>query len=321
MSTSEHHAGRLLLPERYRDVVGHAPALAGRIDWYSDAAGAMDAAAKAGALWLDYFDPALVAQTLDVGRNLRWVFTPEVGVDRYPLDRFVRQGVTLCNGVGIFDTPIAEHTVMLILAARRGLPGIMREQRAGRWTRPPVPADLAGSQAIIFGFGSIGSAIGERLRALGVRVTGVRRSADAASGVIASERWRELLPDADWVILSAPLTPDTVCTIGAAELAAMKSTSWLVNVGRGRLVDTAALVAALSAGEIGGAALDVTNPEPLPAGHPLWSPDNVIITPHASWLSQTTPGRLAERFLANLERSDGGRPLIGGVDFSRLGKG
>ncbi|MFF4221401.1 2-hydroxyacid dehydrogenase [Streptomyces sp. L500] len=190
-------------------------------------------------------------------------------------------GTRLCNARGLHDASTAELALTLTLAALRGVPGFVRAQDAGEW-RPELRPALADRSVLVVGYGSIGAAIEDRLAAFEcARVVRVARSArvTARGPVHPVADLPELLPDADVVILSTPLTPETVKLADAAFLARMKDGALLVNVARGGVVDTGALLAELESGRLT-AALDVTDPEPLPAGHPLWKAPGVLITPH-----------------------------------------
>ena len=172
----------------------------------------------------------------------------------------------------------------------------------------PGKVELFGSKALLLGYGAIGKLIEERLKPFGVDVTVVRRTPGPTS--LAPDQWRAQLGEFDWVILAVPATPETENMIGADELAAMKQSATLINIARGSVVHQNALVTALTDKQIGAAFLDVTTPEPLPAGHPLWSLDNAHVTMHLSGRAQDKMFiRSAERFLENLQRYRGGEPL------------
>jgi phosphoglycerate dehydrogenase-like enzyme len=168
---------------------------------------------------------------------------------------------------------------------------------------------------LILGYGSIGREIAERLRPFGVSITGVRRSADGEPGVIGPDDWRPRLAEFDWVIVTTPLTAATRHLVGAAEIAAMRPTARLVNMARGGIVDEHALAEALRGGRLGGAYLDVTEQEPLPAESELWEVPDLILTPHSSGMSHRSDERAAARFLANLARYRAGEPLQDLVDL------
>ena len=205
-----------------------------------------------------------------------------------------------------------ETVVALALAGMRHLVGYAR---ADAWSAP-AGRNLIGARVTILGGGEITRELIELLEPFGCEVTVVRRGPEPVVGArrtLATDRLPEALADADVVVLALALTPETEHVIGADELSAMPDHSWLVNVARGRHVDTDALVAALDAGEIGGAALDVTDPEPLPAGHALWSAPNCIITPHVGNTPEMGIPLLAARVTENVERFADGRPLLGPV--------
>jgi phosphoglycerate dehydrogenase-like enzyme len=185
-------------------------------------------------------------------------------------------GVALANGRGLRDTSASEHALALILAVQRDVPRWVRQQDRAVWGRR-FPASLAGRRVLIVGYGSIGAALERRVVACEAEVVRVGRRARPADGIEGVDQLRSLLPEADIVVLTVPLTADTRGLIGAAELALMRDGALLVNISRGPVVDTAALLA--EGGRIR-AALDVTDPEPLPDNHPLWSLPNVLISPH-----------------------------------------
>jgi len=226
------------------------------------------------------------------------------------------RGVVMTNGAGINAVTIAEYVVMGMLNIAKGYREVMRAQDRREWLMDsPGKLELADTKALIIGYGEIGQRVDRMLQGFDVEVTKVRRS--GGEGTLAPDAWRARLGEFDWVILAVPGTAETVGMIGAAELAAMKSSAVLVNVARGSVVDQDALVAALIEKRLGGAFLDVTTPEPLPAEHPLWSMPNVHITMHLSGRAQAKMfKRAVERFLGNLERYRRGEPLTHQVDFA-----
>jgi phosphoglycerate dehydrogenase-like enzyme len=202
-----------------------------------------------------------------------------------------------------------------VLAAAKRFDEVVRIADRHEWTmHAPGQVELDGTAALVIGYGTIGKLIGDRLEAFGVTVTGVTRS--ARGGTLGPDQWRDRLGEYDWVILAAPSTGATKAMIGATELAAMKSTAWLVNIARGDMVDQAALIEALTKRGIAGAFLDTVHPEPLPPEHPLWVAPNTIHTMHLSGRSQTTMfQRGAALFLDNLEAFIAGRPMRNVVDL------
>jgi phosphoglycerate dehydrogenase-like enzyme len=287
------------------------------VAWYSTGADCPNATPDAEVLWLTMWRTDEIEAALRAGERLRWVSTTDAGVNTFPFKMFRERGIRLTNGRGLHAIPIAEYVVMAMLAAAKGLPALLRAQDRTEWLpSPPARAELCGTRALIVGYGDIGRALAERLRPFGVDVTGVRRRpAPAEAGVLGPDDWRERLGEFDWLILSAPETRMTRHMVGAAELSAMKRTAWLLNVARAPLIDQDALEAALQRRAIGGAYLDLTDPEPLPPDSPLWRMPNVLITPHSSQASTRFSERATDLFLDNLNRYREGRALRNVVDL------
>lgn len=216
-------------------------------------------------------------------------------------------GVTLCNGRGLHDASTAEHALALMLAAQREFPKWVLEQQAHRWTREHT-GSLADSRVLIVGYGNIGAALDVRLRACEADVVKVARRARPDEDVHGVDELPALLPEADIVVLIVPGGPDNAGMIGARELALLPDGALVVNIGRGPVLDTDAITAETASGRLR-AALDVVDPEPLPAGHPLWDTPGVLITPHVGGGSATFYPR-AKRFVAGqLRRFTEGQPL------------
>jgi phosphoglycerate dehydrogenase-like enzyme len=270
------------------------------------------------------FGWAVTPRNFEAARRLRWIHVSAAGVGPLLFPALVESEVVLTNGRGLHSVAMAEHTLGVILAFARKLHLARDAQRERRWTQkelwkasPPYEF-LAGGTLGLVGFGTVGRALAERARPLGLEVIAVRRHpasdpspADAQWG---SDRLGELLARADWLVLAPPLTAETHGLIGAPELARMKPTAVLINLGRGALVDEAALIAALRERRIGGAALDVFVEEPLPAASPLWEMPDVIVTPHVSGLGPRYWERAVDQFAANLRAFLEGRPLGNVVD-------
>jgi phosphoglycerate dehydrogenase-like enzyme len=218
------------------------------------------------------------------------------------------EGVVLCDGAGIHDTPVADWVVMAILAMYRGLPQHVISQQQARWIRPGAEGvtDLEGCTALIVGYGSIGRAVEARLLPFGVTVQRVGRR--AREGVSAAAELPRLLPGADVVVILLPLTAQTERFVDDAFLSSMRQGAVLVNPSRGRVVDTAALMRALEKHQVR-AALDVTDPEPLPDGHPLWKMDGVLITPHIAGSVEGAYDRAWRLVAEQLRRYLSGDPL------------
>ncbi|MBO0864513.1 MAG: D-2-hydroxyacid dehydrogenase [Mycobacterium sp.] len=249
--------------------------------------------------------------------SLRWVQVAAVGVDAVLFDELIDSEVIVTNSRGIFERPIAEYVLGQILAFAKDFRRSARAQEAQLWQHfesQPV----AGATVTIVGVGPVGRAIARLLRAAGMQVRGVGRTTrpDEDFGEIISDL-PAAVADADYVVLAAPLTAQTCGMIDTDALAAMPSRARLINVGRGELVVTDALVAALQTGRIAGAALDVVEPEPLPPGHPLWTCPNVVLTPHNSGDVHGWTSDLQRQFIANFRRYRSGQPLHNVVDKHR----
>lgn len=245
-------------------------------------------------------------------KNVQVVQTLTAGVDQFlPAVRDLPPGAVLCNARGVHETSTAELALTLTLAALRDVPGFVRAQDAGEW-RPAFRPSLADKSVLIVGYGSIGSAIEDRLVPFEcARVSRVARSSRATERgpVEPVSALPRLLPDADVVILCTPLTADTEGLVDADFLARMKDGALLVNVARGAVVHTEALLAEVTSGRLL-AALDVTDPEPLPAGHPLWHAPGVLITPHVGGPSSAFLPRAQRLLREQLERFAAGRPPV-----------
>ena len=264
-------------------------------------------------VWTDPADDAALAAVLDAHPHLRWVQLPWAGIEPHlPVVRAHADRTWTC-GKGVYAEPVAEHALALALA---GLRGLDRYARAGRWTSPRGQ-NLLGAPVTIVGGGGIAESLLRLLGPFGCDVTVVRRSAAPLGGatrVVPPDALDDALAGAVLVVLALPLTPGTEGLIDARRLALLADEACLVNVARGRHVVTDDLVAALRAGTLGSAGLDVTDPEPLPAGHPLWEMPNVIVTPHTANTEAMAEPLLAARITENVRRWAAGGPLIGLVD-------
>lgn len=305
---------KVVLPTRVRPHLGD---LLREVElvWYEDLDGCLACIADAEVLWPD-FHPESVRAALEAGRELRWVTTDVVGIDRWPIDLLRSRNLVVTNGTGLITNPIAEYVVMALLAGIKGFPELVRAQDRRLWLDdPPAFGQMDGKRALIYGFGSIGRAIRDRLRPFGVSVMGVRRHPGVEPGVVSPDGWDSHLPETDLLILSVPLTRQTRGLVGSSQLAALPRGAWVANVARGALIDQAALLGALRSGHLGGAYLDVTVPEPLPAESELWSLPNVILTPHSSWATDRFDAGAAGLFVQNLDRYRRGAPLQNVVDL------
>ncbi|ASO19831.1 phosphoglycerate dehydrogenase-like enzyme [Actinoalloteichus hoggarensis] len=253
--------------------------------------------------------------------SLRWVHTASAGVDRLLFPALLEDpGITLTNSRGVFDQPIAEYVLGLVLTYAKDLHTTVDLHRERRWQHRETER-VAGRRALVIGTGPIGRATGRLLRAAGLHVEGVgrrERADDPDLGrVHAAEDLLTALPHADFVVCAAPLTPSTRGMIDAAALAAMRPEARFINVGRGALVDEEALVEALRSGELAGAALDVVASEPLDPDSPLWTLPGVIISPHMSGDVVGWRAELLALFLANLRRYRADEALENVVDKTR----
>ena len=266
----------------------------------------------------DFFSSAL-RDAWPAADRLRWVHVATAGVDKLLFPELVASDVVVTNSRGVFDRPIAEYVLGLVLAAAKDLPRTLALQRDRTW-RHRETARIDGQSVLVVGTGSIGRAIAALLTAVGTAVTGVGRLArtgDPDFGTVHSAAdLARLLPEADFVVVAAPLTDETRGLFDGPAFIRMKPGAWLVNIGRGPIVVEPDLVAALEAGQLAGAALDVFVDEPLPADSPLWGMPNVIVSPHMSGDFVGWHDALVELFVANLERWRTGQPLLNVVDKS-----
>ena len=256
---------------------------------------------------------------LEVAPDLAWVHTPSVGIDHLPLAEMERRGIVLTNGAGVHTIPLAESVLAFLLARAKRAGEHLANQRARRWEDLPL-GELSGERLLLFGYGSIGRAIGGRARAFGMSVSAVRRSARREKGlaeVHPPSALGEAVSRADAVVIAAPLTEETRGAFDARIFSAMKEHCHLVNVSRGEIVVEADLVEGLRRGRPAFASLDVFAKEPLSSDSPLWDLPNVAITPHDSWRSPHTKARSLELFMENLRRYLAGRPLRNRVDYRR----
>ncbi|MGR7023493.1 2-hydroxyacid dehydrogenase [Geodermatophilus sp. URMC 62] len=235
---------------------------------------------------------------------LRLVQLTSAGAERF-VGR-LPEGVVLCNARGAHTPSTAEWVVAATLAAQRGLPDLVREQGAGRWT-PRTYSSLVGARVLVVGAGDIGRRVGAMMAGFDVDLAFVGRT--ARDGVHGTDELPRLLPEADIVVVVVPVTEETTGLVDTAFLAAMRDGALLVNAARGVVVDTDALLAELTAGRLR-AALDVTDPEPLPEGHPMWSAPGLLLTPHVAGSVPDTGARAQAAVLEQLRRVLAGEPLV-----------
>jgi D-2-hydroxyacid dehydrogenase (NADP+) len=261
--------------------------------------------------------------------RLRWFSSVAAGLDGIVTPALLARGVAITNASGVHGPNIAEHVLAMMLMFTRGMPRLLRAQLARRWerdlkSRSDGPGELTGKTLVIVGLGRIGEAIAARARPFGVRLVALKY--DPSTRYDASVAVDELLPmdalddalgRADHVCLTVPLTRATHHLIDAGRIARLRAGAFVYNVSRGAVIDEAALVAALRAGKLAGAGLDVFEAEPLPETSPLWDLDNVILTPHVAGVTPLYYARTAALFADNLERFLAGRPLANRFDAAR----
>ncbi|HEU5419511.1 MAG TPA: D-isomer specific 2-hydroxyacid dehydrogenase family protein [Streptosporangiaceae bacterium] len=292
-------------PEPWDEVIAAVRGAGGELTEIGPAADAL--------IWLDASDIDGLTKALAAAQAARWVQLPFAGVERVAEAGLLDPARTWTCAKGAYAEPVAEHALMLAMA---GLRFLRRRIQARSWGTA-AGESLYDQPVTILGGGGIAVSLLELLAPMRAEVTVVRRQPGALPGAartLQAGQLLEALAPARVVFVALALTPATEGIIGAAQLAAMRRDAWLVNVARGRHVDTDALVAALRERSIGGAALDVTDPEPLPEGHPLWDLDNCIITPHTADTAEMIRQLLSRRIQRNVAAFAAGQPLEGLVD-------
>ncbi len=282
--------------------------------WFATKEEALALAPTAEIGWFDMMDQPAMGEIVRAATQLKWLNSIYAGLDFLPLDVLAKRGTTITNGAGINAITIAEYVIMGMLVHAKGYADVVRARDRREWLLDsPGKKELAGSRALLLGFGAIGKLVKPRLEAFDVEVTTVRRS--GGEGALGPDEWRAKLGEFDWIILAVPATSETEGMIGANEIAAMRGDAVLINIARGSVVDQAALTKALAEKTIGGAFLDVTTPEPLPADDPLWALNNAEISMHLSGRAQDKMFvRSAARFLENLDRYRAGQPVAPQLD-------
>lgn len=258
---------------------------------------------------------------LQGAERLKWLQLNYAGSDNYAAPGVLPEGVILTNASGAYGLAISECMLAGVLTLIKRLDQYQRNQEQHIWRNEGEVSSIEGSTTLVVGFGDIGSSFAQRMHALGSTVIGIRRNVtekpDYVSALYQLDALDRLLPLADFVSLSLPNSPQTRNIIGAEQFAAMKDSALLINVGRGTAVDTDALCSALNGGQIGGAVIDVVNPEPLPAGHPLWDAPHLVLTPHVTgnYNLPETLRRVVNIALRNLAAYLNGQPMESVVDF------
>jgi phosphoglycerate dehydrogenase-like enzyme len=293
-------------PAGVRFVVGYAP---------EDFAGAP----PADAIFVCSVGRKLVEPVLGLSPGARWIHSRSAGVEHLMFPALIDHKAPLTNARGVYSASLGEFVMAAVLFFAKDFPRMRRSQAARVWD--PFDVDWARGKTLgIVGYGDIGRAAAERARAFGMRILATRRNLDAVKRdplvdeAVPLEARADLFARADYVVVATPLTAQTRGLVGVAEIGAMKPSGVLINVGRGPVIDEEALVAALREGRIRGAALDVFTTEPLPADHPFYAFENVLLSPHCA---DNTPGWLESSmrfFLENLDHFRAGRPLMNLVD-------
>lgn len=266
-------------------------------------------------------DPAALARTVRANRGLRWVHTMAAGggsqvkAARLTADELER--VLFTTSAGVHGQPLAEFTVFGVLAGAKGLPRLLRGQRDHEWGDRWTMGQVSEQTILLLGLGGIGRVVAQKLHALGARVIGTSRSGTGAPGVhevVPLDRIAEIAPTVDAVVNTLPGTAATEHLLDKRFFDALRPGATLVNVGRGSVVDETALIEALNSGQVGFAALDVFETEPLPPQSPLWNHDHVLVSPHTAALSPAEDRLIAELFATNATRLLDGESLLNRVD-------
>ena len=263
----------------------------------------------------------LLRAVFGMAKNVRWVHSRSTGLEKVLFPELIESDVPLTNGSGVFSPSLGEFALAAILYFAKDFRRMVRNQEADIWEEFNVE-EIAGQTVGIVGYGDIGRAVATRVRAMGMHVLATKRHVSQNSdGLVEqfykTESQREMLAHCDYIVVAAPLTEETRRLISDAEFAAMKPTAVVINVGRGPVIDEAAMVRALTAQRIKGAALDVFEHEPLPAGNPIYRLKNVLLSPHcadhtADWLEQAM-----RFFMEQYGRFEKGEPLKNVVDKRR----
>ena len=264
--------------------------------------------------------PGIPLKTVwDLAPRVQWVHSLSAGLESILFPALVESTVPMTNGRGVFKESLGEFVVASILHFAKDLRRMVRSQEAGQWDQFDVEM-VAGKTLGVIGYGEIGRAAAVRAHALGMKIHVIRRRPQlsdedpiVSKSFTVAER-AEMMAGVDYLLAAAPLTGETRGLVGAAELARMKPSAVVINVGRGPVIDEAALIAALRDGTIKGAALDVFDKEPLPEGHAFWGLSNVLLSPHCADHTATWTDEAMQFFLENLGRYESGQPLLNLVD-------
>jgi phosphoglycerate dehydrogenase-like enzyme len=298
-----------------REIAGSAHVVIG-----DSAAAFAKAAADAEVLFNWSGSLALIREVFLMGRNLRWIHSRSVGLERVLFPELIASSVTLTNGKGVFSASLGEFALAAILYFAKDLRRMIRSQMAGNWD--PFDVEMISGRTVgIVGYGDIGRAVAARVRPLGMRVLALKRHVPASDSpdplvdqIFAPDRRLEMIPRCDYIVVAAPLNAETRGLLGAREFAAMKNTAVVINLGRGPVIDEPAMIRTLSGQNIKGAALDVFDEEPLPADHPFYKLENVLLSPHCADHTSDWHDDAMRFFLDQFARFRRGDPLRNVVD-------
>ncbi|MCE2720650.1 MAG: D-2-hydroxyacid dehydrogenase [Dolichospermum sp.] len=264
-----------------------------------------------------YLKPTTLHRVLDAAPLLRWHHAPNAGVNHILTPKYLERDLILTNGAGVHGIPIAEFVITYLLAYTKRLPILYQLHAEHNWQRGLPNIELFGKTLLIIGAGGIGQEIAVRAKAFGMRIFGSSRQSQPLPNfdkVVGANEWKQLLSESEFVVIAAPLTPETKGLIDLETLRLFRPDSYLINIARGAIVEESALTKALQEGWIAGAALDTVFTEPLPAESPLWTLPNVFITPHCSGNSPRVKERTIALFLENFTRYRQGQQLRNVVD-------
>jgi phosphoglycerate dehydrogenase-like enzyme len=262
---------------------------------------------------------SLSAEQMRTATNLRWIYSITAAVDQFLFPQLIDSDISICNAARVHGPVVAEHAIAMVLALAKRIPSAVRFQTDRKWAMEeiwkerPRPREIAGANLLVVGLGSIGAEVAALAVALKMYVIGIRqnpeRGAAGAHEVFDYQALDNALPHADFIVLAAPLTPQTRQLIDSRRLQLFKPDAYLINVCRGALIDEEALIKSLREHRLGGAALDVFAEEPLPRKSPLWKLPQVLITPHTAFLTEKVWERHYAAFAGNLKRYLAGEPL------------
>jgi phosphoglycerate dehydrogenase-like enzyme len=264
-----------------------------------------------------YLKPTTLHRVLDAAPLLRWHHAPNAGVNHILTPKYLERNLILTNGAGVHAIPIAEFVITYLLAYSKQLSSLYHQQNDHNWHRGLPIQELFDKTLLIIGAGGIGQEIAVRAKSFGMRIFGSSRHPKPLPNfdkVVGANKWKELLPEAEFVVIATPLTPETKAMIDIEILRLFRSDSYLINIARGAIIDESALTRALQENWIAGAALDTVFIEPLPPESPLWTLPNVFITPHCSGNSPRVKERTFGLFLDNFNRYRQGQQLRNVVD-------